>query len=83
METLGEVAKGLAESPLSWMCALLVGAVAYLWKQVRESEKAHTDTLRAHASEQKEILTEVLPLAEKLADAVEALERVSLSLRKE
>lgn len=74
---LGDIAKGLSESPLAYVTAILLLVSAYLYKQARESERTLLETIKENSKEQREILSEVLPLSEKLSDAVEALERLS------
>lgn len=72
-----EVAEGLARNPLAWGCALAGAAVAYLFKALLAEQRAHLETVRAGASQQREILQQIVPLASKLTEAVDTLERVT------
>ena len=79
MNSLSEVATGLAQNPLAWFSTLLIAAVVYLWKQVRDGNDKHLATLQLEKTEQKELMMMVIPLAEKLGEAVESLERITLA----
>jgi hypothetical protein len=88
------VANGLTQSPLAWGLALALGAVAYLFRTLNEERRASAqaiadvqaklvETIRADAKEQREILSQVVPLATKLTEGLEILERVTEHLTKE
>ena len=83
-----ELAQGLASNPLAWGLALALGAVGYLFKMLSEDRKtfaqalasqqaALVETLKEDAKEQREILSQIVPLASKIVDGIEALERIS------
>jgi hypothetical protein len=73
MESLGEIAGGLAANPLAWVATIAIAACAWLGKTLY-------NTLREDAKDHRETLMKVVPLAEKLTDSVEILERVSNAL---
>ncbi|GMV19034.1 MAG: hypothetical protein AMXMBFR56_72580 [Polyangiaceae bacterium] len=72
-----EIAEGLAKNPLAWGLVLVGAACAYLFKSLMAEQKAHLETVRASAVQQREILTQVVPLASRLTEAVDTLERVT------
>lgn len=85
---MSELAQGLASNPLAWGLALALGAVGYLFKLLSEDRKAFAqalasqqaalvETLKEDAKEQREILSQIVPLASKIVDGIEALERIS------
>lgn len=65
MPSFAELLKALSDNPTAVIAVLSLLANGY---QYREREKGHSATL--------DIAKSVLPLAEKLADGVEALERM-------
>lgn len=71
------VAEGLARNPLAWGLALVGGACVYLFRALLAEQRAHLETVRAAAVQQREILTQVVPLASRLTEAVDTLERVT------
>lgn len=76
MDSLSEIASGLAANPLAWGVTLLSAALVYLWKQLREVQTAYLESVKTSANERREDLHTIIPLADKLADAVETLERL-------
>lgn len=85
---VSELAQGLASNPLAWGLALALGAVGYLFKMLSEDRKVFARaleeqqaslvaTLKEDAKEQREILSQIVPLASKIVDGIEALERIS------
>lgn len=79
---------------LAWGLALALIAVAYLFRQISANNaehakeiaalnKAQFEQLRADAKEQREILQQIVPLAGKLVEGVETLERVIESTTEE
>lgn len=79
------VANGLAVNPLAWMLAITLAVVGYLYKQLSDERVRHAKELgeakdaliasiRADAKEQREILSQVVPLAAKLVEGLEILE---------
>lgn len=72
-----EIAEGLARNPLAWGLVLVGGACAYLFRALMSEQKAHLETVRSAAVQQREILTQVVPLASRLTEAVDTLERVT------
>lgn len=73
---LSEIANGLAANPLAWITAIALGACGWLAKTLFA-------TVREDAKEHRETLIKVVPLAEKLTDSVEILERVTNALMKD
>lgn len=74
------IAGGLATHPLTYLCALLILACVYLFRELRAADKASLDRVVANATEHRETLKKVIPVAEKLAAGVETLERLSVAL---
>lgn len=71
------VANGLASNPLAWGLALTLGAVVYLFRELNSARQAHIETIKADAKEQREILTQIVPLSAKLTEGLEILERMT------
>lgn len=91
---LSEIATGLASQPLAWCLALALGALVYLFKTLDSERKAHAselldsqtkliESIRADAKEQREILSQIVPLSTRLTEGLEILERVMHSATKE
>jgi hypothetical protein len=74
------IAGGLATHPLTYLCALLIIACVYLFKELRAADRAALDRVVANATEHRATLEKVIPVAEKLATGVDTLERISLTL---
>lgn len=72
-----EIAEGLTRNPLAWGLVLVGAACAYLFRALMAEQRAHLETVRAAAVQQREILTQVVPLASRLTEAVDTLERVT------
>ena len=82
------VATGLASNPLAWGLALSLGAIGYLFKQpsaerearakdLADSQAKLIEQLRVDAKDQREILSQILPLSTKLSEGLEILVRVT------
>lgn len=82
------VANGLASAPIAWIAALALGGGVYLFRLLNEERKAHLaevaalqatllSTVKAGAEEQRKLLTELIPLSEKLSEGLEILERLT------
>lgn len=69
MELFESLVKALSEHPAPAITAMAVAALAYLFKELRQQEREHRETL-----------TKILPLAEKMADASEGLERITTAV---
>lgn len=76
MDSLGEVAAGLAANPLAWIATIALAACGWLAKTLFQ-------TVREDAKDHRETLTKIVPLAEKLTDSVEILERVTNAMMKD
>jgi hypothetical protein len=76
------IADGLIRNPLAYICALLIIACVFLFKQLSDSRKEHLETVKAGAKDQREILTQIVPLTTKLTEGLEILERVTDKLTK-
>jgi hypothetical protein len=88
VEAANSVADGLAKNPLAYVCALAILGAAFTlrgWLSEKDKSAATINALnqtmivnmREDAKEQREILQEVIPLAAKLVDGVDTLERVT------
>jgi hypothetical protein len=88
------IAGGLAANPLAWGLALALVAIAYLFKTLSEERKnaavelaslrdKQVEQLKQDAKEQREILSQIVPLAAKLVDGLEVLERLTDSIPEE
>lgn len=71
MESLDSLVKSLSETPSPAMLAIALIALGYMYRESREREKAHLETVM-----------QIAPLASKLTDAIAALERMSMELMK-
>ncbi len=71
------IAEGLVKNPLAWIAALLLCAVAYLFKELRAADKATLDRSIAAEAAHRATLEKVIPVADRLTQAVEILERLS------
>lgn len=70
------VAGGLASNPLAWGLALALAAIAFLFRALMSAQKELTDTIKADAKEQREILQQIVPLATRLTETAELFERL-------
>lgn len=88
------IAQGLASNPLAWGLALALAAIAYLFRELQGARVAHAkeiadaqakliETIRADAKEQREILGQIVPLAAKLTEGLEILERLTEAVGRE
>ena len=73
----GQLAAGLATSPLAWIATLLMLAVAYLFKELRAADRAAMERTVAQEAAHRVTLEKILPIAEKLVSAVEIMERLA------
>ncbi len=81
METLiKDIAEGLQHSPLAWILAVALAVIGYLYRGREADQKRLVDMMTEKETQHRETLMKVLPIAEKLGDSVEALERVTTSL---
>lgn len=82
------VANGLQANPLAWIAALALLAAGYLFNVILRDRKDHAaelaavrnehlQTIKEDAKEQREILAQVIPLATKLTEGLESLERIA------
>lgn len=82
------IAEGLAKNPLAWISALGLLSSAWLLRTLlTEKEKAAlavdvanramVESMKEDQKEQKQIMGEIIPLASKLVDAIETVERVT------
>lgn len=87
-------AEGLAKNPLAYIAAVLLLSLGYMFKLYAEertrsaaaletARAAHLETVKADAKDQREILSQIVPLASKLTDGLEILERVTDKLTRE
>lgn len=80
MDPASNIASGLATHPLTYLCALLILACGYLFKELRAADRAALDRVVKNAEEHRATLEKVIPVAEKLAAGVETLERISIAV---
>lgn len=83
MNEIAQLAKGLAENPTSWFLAIMTIVVGYLYRSRENSQKAFLDMVLSQEASHRDTLMKVLPIAEKLGDSVEALERITTTVLKE
>ncbi len=83
MELIGQLAAGLATSPLSWILALSLVVIGYLYRARENAQKEFLDMVMKQEGSHRETLMKVLPIAEKLGDSVESLERITASILKD
>lgn len=69
MESLDSLVQALSNHPSTALLAISLLALAYMYKEQREREKAHLDTAM-----------QIAPLATKLTDAIGSLERITSRL---
>ena len=80
-------------SALALGLALALAAIGYLFKSQNDERREHAkaleaaqaklvETIRADAKEQREILSQIVPLSTKLTEGLEILERVTDTLTK-
>jgi hypothetical protein len=83
MEFLKDIANGLVEHPTQWMLALTLIALAFLYKARSDDSKASLETILKLEGEHRETLVKIIPVAEKMTDSVEALERITAQILKD
>lgn len=83
-------ANGFASNPLAWGLVAALAAVGFLFRTLSAERAAFAaalernqtqlvETLKADAKEQREILSQIVPLATRLTEGIEILERISLT----
>lgn len=88
------IANGLAANPLAWGLAIALVVIAYLYRKIDDERRQHgadlvaaqnklIETLREDAKEQREILSQIVPLATRLTEAIEIIERLTDALTRE
>lgn len=82
MDSIGELAKGLAENPTAWMLAIALAAAAYLYRERSTAQKELLDMVIKQEGAHRETLMRIVPISEKLVESVEVLERVTDALMK-
>ncbi len=83
MEILNDLATGLQHSPLAWILAVALVTIAFLYKGREDDQRKMLELLMAKEAAHRETLMQVLPIAEKLGDSVEALERITTALMRD
>lgn len=83
MEILNDLANGLQHSPLAWILGLALIVIGYLYKGREDDQRKTLEMLMAKETAHRETLMQVLPIAEKLGDSVEALERITTALMRD
>jgi len=80
METISQLASGLADKPTAWMLAIALVAVVYLFRELSKTKSEQLDMIMRQESAHRDTLMKIVPISEKLTDSVEVLERVTTSL---
>lgn len=70
-------ADGLTKNPLAWGLVIAIAAIGYLFRELSAARAAHLETIKADAKEQREILTQIVPLSAKLTEGLEIIERMT------
>lgn len=71
------IANGLASNPLAWMLALALVAIGYLFRLVIATNAKLIEAHQTNSKEQREILSQIIPLVTQLTEAIEILERLT------
>lgn len=71
------IANGLASNPLAWMLALALLAIGYLFRLLMSMNSRLIEAHQTNAKDQREILSQIIPLVTQLTEAVEILERLT------
>jgi hypothetical protein len=79
---IGQLASGLATSPLSWMLAISLVVNAYLFKSLSTEKTDRLNMVITQESAHRETLTKILPLIEKLLAALNLVDKLSDTLTK-
>jgi hypothetical protein len=80
---LSAIASGLASNPSAWLLTLALAALVYLYKARSDDQKVFLDRVLAQEAAHRETIMRIVPIAEKLTDSVEILERVTNAALKE
>jgi hypothetical protein len=72
---MSELALGLATNPLPWLLAAALTAIVFLFREVSAAKKELIDSVVKSEASHRETLMKVIPIAEKLADLTEILEK--------
>jgi hypothetical protein len=78
MDPASPIAAGLASHPLTYLCAMLILVVIYLYKSKEGLQATLLQSVKDSAAEHRATLEKVLPLTEKLTNTVEVAERLLL-----
>jgi hypothetical protein len=84
------VADGLQKNPVTYVAAILMFVVLFLYREVRSEQalriadsKEHAADIKAHEAEIKSLIRETIPLTLKVTEAVGELGRIADRLTKE
>ena len=69
------MANGFATNPLAWGLAIALVAVGFLFRELRIEQQKRIEAEREGANRMIETLKEMIPLANKLTECVELLDR--------
>lgn len=76
----GQLLAGLVAHPTACILALTLLALAFLYKAREADRVRHEDKVQKLNDDQKEMMKQVIPVAEKLASAAIAVEKLTVSL---
>lgn len=77
MEEIGKLASGLASAPTSWMLAIALISIAYLFRQLSAERKERLDMVIQQEAAHRETLMKVLPLTAQIVDAMKVVDRLT------
>lgn len=70
------VANGLEKNPITYICALLLFTVLFLYREVRTEQGKRFTESEAHSAEIKALYKELIPLTSQVTSAVGELGRI-------
>lgn len=77
METIQTLADGLKDHPTAWMLAIVLVALAFLYREKSAVQKELVDTVKLQEAAHRETLLKVVPISENLIESIEALEKIT------
>lgn len=80
---LAQIAAGLAANPSAWFLTLALAALVYMYRARGTDQKEFLETVMKQEAAHRETIMRIVPIAEKLTDSVEILERVTNAALKE
>ena len=77
MESLTAILQGVVEHPTALLLTLTLIALGYLYREREADQKEYLDMVLKQEAAHRDTLAKIIPIAEKLIDSVEVLERVT------